>query len=72
MSVEVRAGTPAGWSAPRQLLPLLGFIGRGARPFDVAPDGERFVMLRPEGGGETAELILVQNFFEVLRELAPN
>jgi hypothetical protein len=68
----VRVGTPAAWSAPRQLFSLAAFTPRGIRPFDLAPDGERFLMMRPEGAGEGTELILVQNFFEVLRELVPN
>ena len=43
--------------------------------FDVAPDDQRFIMARRLSlGGESAapELILVQNFFEELKRLAPN
>ena len=41
--------------------------------YDVAPGDQSFVMLRivDEGADESA-LILVQNFFEVLRERVPN
>ena len=47
----------------------------GARSYDVAPDGERFVMVRM-GSSATdtdapAELILVQNWFDELRRLVP-
>ena len=35
--------------------------------YDVNPDDERFMMIRPVGGGAQSELILVQNFFEELR-----
>jgi hypothetical protein len=37
-----------------------------ARPYDIAPDGERFLMIKPVGAddGSTTELILVQNWFE--------
>ncbi|MDP2956161.1 MAG: protein kinase [Longimicrobiales bacterium] len=37
------------------------------RAYDVTPDDERFIMLRPVGGGGEGELILVLNFFEELR-----
>ena len=39
--------------------------------YDIAVDGQRFVMLRPEEAADS-ELILVQNFFEELRERVPN
>jgi serine/threonine-protein kinase len=37
------------------------------RQYDVAPDGERFLMIRRVGGEAESRLILVQNFFEELR-----
>jgi serine/threonine-protein kinase len=40
------------------------------RQYDVAPDGERFIMIRPVGGIAEGALILVQNFFEELRAVA--
>jgi hypothetical protein len=45
----------------------------GARPYDVAPDG-RFVTITPGPGGaadEVPSIVLVQNFFDELRRLAP-
>ncbi len=39
--------------------------------YDVSPDDQRFVMLQTEENTST-ELILVQNFFEVLKERVPN
>ena len=42
-------------------------------PDNVSPDDQRFVMLRiGEEGTDDAELILVENFFEELKELASN
>ena len=38
--------------------------------YDVTQDDQRFVMIR--GGTGASELILVQNFFEELRERLPN
>jgi hypothetical protein len=43
--------------------------------YDVAPDGEHFVLVRAAGGdgaGEGGRLILVENFLEELRGLAGN
>ena len=40
--------------------------------YDVTPDDERFIMLRPVGGGDEGELILVLNFFEELRARVPS
>jgi serine/threonine-protein kinase len=37
------------------------------RLYDVSPDDRRFLMMRERGGGERADLILVQNWFEELR-----
>jgi serine/threonine protein kinase len=43
--------------------------------YDVAPDGQRFIMVRPvaaNGSDTEPELILVQNFDEELKRLLPN
>ena len=53
--------------------PYLNLLG--SRTYDVAPDGERFVMVQL-GSSATdaeaqAELIIVQNWFEELRRLVP-
>ncbi len=56
-------------------------ISRGPIPLeealDIAPDGQRFLMVKPEGapiGDATAspELVLIQNWFDELERLAPN
>ncbi len=49
-------------------------VGNG-RSYDVAPDGQRFLMIKESGGAEGTSappsLILVQNWFEELRRLVP-
>lgn len=41
--------------------------------YDVTPDDQRFIMIRPVGDtDDDAELILVQNFFEELKARVPN
>ncbi len=50
--------------------------GRASRRFDIAPDGQRFLMVKP-GGAPTddataaPELVLVQNWFEELKQRVP-
>ena len=43
------------------------------RTYDIAPDGERFLMVKLLGAGQdsTTELIIVQNWFQELERLAP-
>ena len=43
------------------------------RPYDIDPDGERFLMIKQAGAGEDSatELILVQNWFQDLERLVP-
>ena len=44
------------------------------RMYDVAPDGQRFLMVKPletTEGGARNEVVLVQNWFEELKRLVP-
>ncbi len=45
------------------------------RTYDVAPDGQRFLMIKEGGGAEDTSappsLVVVQNWFEELRRLVP-
>jgi len=49
--------------------------GFGASVFDVAPDGQKFLMLEPmtsaDGAATSSEIVLVQNWFTELRRLVP-
>jgi eukaryotic-like serine/threonine-protein kinase len=62
LSPTFSAGTPHRLFAASAYLPA-------SYPFDVSPDGRRFLMSRPVGGGSARpdELILVQNAFEELK-----
>ena len=61
-----------------QTLPIEGFIVVGFyRDYDIAPDGERFVMVFPADqteGGESSrpQVIIVQNWFDELQRLVPS
>ena len=41
--------------------------------YDVTPDGQRFVVLLPEGttGAASTQLVIVLNWFDELRRLVP-
>ena len=46
------------------------------RTYDLAPDGQRFLMVKEAAAGDDAEgpvaqIILVENWFEELRRLVP-
>ena len=42
------------------------------RQYDVSPDAQRFLMIRPAGGAVAGQLILVQNFFDDVRARVPD
>jgi hypothetical protein len=41
------------------------------KPYDVTPDGRRFVMVRKEEGSNPRQINVVLNWFNELRERAP-
>ncbi len=63
-----RAEKPRVWSP--EPLPLRGFVGR---IYDLHPDGERFAVLRAseEAAASQDKVVLVVNFFDELRRIAP-
>lgn len=72
--VDVR--TDAGFSASKPRLLFENpeyFSGHPIRTFDVSPDGQRFLMVQgeEEKPRPVTELILIQNWFEEVKRLAP-
>ncbi len=63
------------WSAGTPVALLQGryFTGSQGRTYDVSPDGRRFLMVKEAGADSDArpQIIVVQNWFEELRRLAP-
>lgn len=51
---------------------VCAFCGPGF-PGSVSPDGKRFLVIKEGGadGGQTNELVVVENWFEELKKLAP-
>ena len=70
LAVQV-TGDPTFSVGQQQVLFLVDGYHQGNNHLDVSPDDQRFVMLRIEEETST-ELIVVQNFFEELKERVPN
>ena len=70
----VPVGTEAGFNIGRD---ELLFAGEYAPGWDVSPDGQSFLMLKPvagpgtTAGAESISLVLIDNWFEELNRLAP-
>ena len=75
VAVQVETGAEFG-VLPRETLFTIPTGSRGlphATAYDLSPDDQRFLMVRalPSTGGGT-RTIMVQNFFEVLKERVGN
>lgn len=47
-------------------------MGPGDSSYDVSPDGEQFLMIKQiEDASAASQIIIVENWFEELRRLAP-
>ena len=72
MAVPVRTEPAFHAGSPQELFTGV-YVSRGTRNYDIHPDGERFLMIKPvettEGLGN--QVILVQNWFEELKRLVP-
>ncbi len=73
-SVEVQTGSGFSAGKPRLVFEGLGFsVGTPVRTWDISLDGERFLMVKlGEGKPQPlTDMVLVQNWFEEVRRLAP-
>ena len=68
MVVDVETGDTFERGTPRQLFPDT-YFDAGGRNWILAPDG-RFLMIT-RGSSTSAEIIVVQNWFEELTRLVP-
>jgi Tol biopolymer transport system component len=63
MGVDVELGDSPTIGTPRELFSLLEMgLHLGPRPFDVSPDGQRFVMIRPLAEPRDPALTFVENW----------
>ncbi len=74
VAVEVNADTSFEVVQQEVLFSMDDYLSAdGYRQYDVSPDDQRFVMLLISAlETEDTELIVVENFFEELRERVPN
>jgi serine/threonine-protein kinase len=74
LAVDVATSPTFAYGKPRKLFEgryALGDVKDDMRAYDVAPDGQRFLMLRPESEPSTGDLKVVVNWFEELSRLVP-
>jgi hypothetical protein len=73
MSVEVLPGSTFVTGERKVLFSSRGYdASRWHQNYDVAPDDQRFVMIRSLEGADAGELIVVENFFEELKAKVGN
>ncbi len=65
---EFRAGTVPPLFGGDYL--VISSTGRIQRDFDIAPDGQAFVMVR-QGEQEAPDIVIVLNWFDELKRLVP-
>jgi eukaryotic-like serine/threonine-protein kinase len=73
MAVDVVGDDPSTWPKPKLLFEGPYHFDAGPTHYDAASDG-RLLMVKPidaDGDGAPRQLVLVQNWFEELRKLAP-
>ena len=73
-SVDVQTGSSFSASKPRLVFEQPGYLSSTPiRGWDISADGERFLMVKPEERKPQplTEMVLVQNWLEELRRLAP-
>ncbi len=56
---------------PEVLFDLGDYTNHGGRAWDIAPDGDRFLMIKPLDTSEQ-KIVVVQNWFDELERLVPN
>ena len=77
MVVPVDPGATFTIGPPEVLFETTGYteFAGGTPIFDVAPDGQRFLMLEPvtsaDGVAASSEIVLIQHWFDELRRLVP-
>lgn len=65
---SLRAGSPTVLFESRMTLTP---VPSGSQSWDVAPDGESFLMIQPSEGSVLNRIVVVENWFEELKRLVP-
>ena len=68
VAVPVQAGSSFSYGKPQPLFEIAGwFLAPISRPFDISPDGKRFLMLKDAGSGNTTarpSIVVVLHWFD--------
>ena len=72
--VDVQTGPAFSAGKPRLLFERRGFGDSGVRNWEISSDGQRFLMVKLDDRKPTlvTEMLLVHNWFEELKRLAPS
>ena len=72
MVVDIASGPTLALSVPRALFSVAGYRGaQNRQQYDVSPDGQRFLMIRPLGGSVRRELVYAEGWLEELAAKMP-
>jgi len=73
MAAPIRGSSELNVGTPRVLFEGRYYLGypKNPRTYDLAPDGQRFVMILPERASTPTEFQIVLNWFEELQRLVP-
>jgi serine/threonine-protein kinase len=73
VAIDRSSGSTFQWTEQTTLFSVDGFrTAENRHEYDVAPDGERFVFLRFMRDADPTEIIIVENWFEELKERVGN
>jgi serine/threonine-protein kinase len=74
MAAPVTVSPSVSIGAPKKLFEGAFWVSSSGRGFDVAPDGHRFLMVRPEEHRSTpaTEMVIVENWIEELKARMPS
>jgi hypothetical protein len=71
VAVDMTRGFRA--ETPRLLFDASAYTGAGGdTSFDVAPDGQRFVMIRGEDPSVSRQIVIVHNWFDEVKRRVPS
>ena len=71
MVVTVETDSEFSVSAPKELFSGRYEAGMYCANYDITPDDQRFIMIKPEEGLEPMQINVVLNWFEELKRLVP-
>jgi len=71
VSVNVSAATPFAFGKASVVFDLADTLLAVYRNYDIAPDGSRFALIKPERQRGSTQFLIVENWFEELKQRVP-